>query len=475
MTTITSLGTGSGLDLEGILTKLMTVEQQPLTALATKEASYQAQLSAYGTLKSSLSSLQTAVETLADKTTYTGFSTAVSDSTVIAASASNTAAAGSYSISVGQLAQGQVLRSNTAFAATTDTFNTGTIAISLGGATAKSITINSGNNTLSGIADAINAAGAGVTASIVNDGTTNRLLLASSTTGATASAISVSVTDSGSGGTHALSTLDGASLVQVQAPLDASFSVNGLSITRPTNSVTDVISGVTLSLAKAGTIATPLTTQLNVTRNTSAVQTAIASFVSAYNDAVNQIKSLSAYNSTSSTASVLTGDSTLRTIQNHLSSLINSSISSGSNISHLTDLGVSVQKDGTLSTNATKLSAALNNTSNDISGFFTNTGTSTPGFAVNMNSALDSFIGTSGMLANRTDGINKTITDIGNQQTALSLRLTQIEATYRAQFTALDSVVASMQSTSSYLTTQLSYLQAIATGVNSTSNTKVGG
>lgn len=473
MATVTSLGAGSGLDLEGIITKLMSVEQQPLTVLQQKEASFQAQLTAYGTLKGALSTLQTSAQTLTQSTTYTGTATALSDSSVLSASTGSSAAVGSYSISVGQLAQAQVLRSNSNFANTTDTFNLGTIAITVGGSAAVNVTIDSTNNTLAGIRDAINAANAGVSASIVNDGTTNRLLISSNTTGLTAGAIGVSVTDSGTGGANALSTLDGANLVQLQAPLDAQFSVNGLAITRPTNQISDVINGVTLNLTKAGTPASPISTQLTVSRNTSAIQASITAFVNSYNAAVNQMGSLSAYDATTNTASILTGDATLRSIQGRLQSLVTNVVSGvGGNVSRLSDIGISVQKDGTLGIDAAKLQTALSNSNIDLSKLFGSTATGNEGIAVNFNSTLDGFLNSTGVLANRTNGINQSVNDLKGQETALSDRLTVIENNYRAQFTALDTTIASMQQTQSYLTQQLSYLQSLATGVygNSKSN-----
>lgn len=472
MATITTLGTGSGLDLQGILTKLMTIEQRPLTLLASKEASFQAQLSAYGTFNGALSALQSSAQTLTNKTTFTSVAATVADTSLLSASVGSGAAAGSYKISIGQLAQAEVLRSNTNFAATTDTFNTGTITLQVGGGAVSNISIDSSNNTLAGIRDAINAGTSSVTATIVNDGATNRLLLSSKTTGLTAGTVSVSVTDSGSGGTNALSTLNGASLVQVQAPLDARFSVNGLDITRSTNTISDVISGVTLNLAKAGTLAVPLTTQLNLTRNTSAIQSAVASFVSSYNTVVSQIKSLTAYDAANKTAALLTGDSTLRNIQSQLSNLVGSNVLGLSgNISRISDIGISVQKDGTLSIDTGKLTTALNDSSKDISGLFSSTGSANnQGMAVRFNATLTSILGSTGLLANRTDGINQSIKDIGKQRDALSLRLTRIEASYRAQFAALDKTISSMQSTASYLTQQLDYLKAIATGVSSSSS-----
>jgi flagellar hook-associated protein 2 len=460
MAGISSPGIASGLDVNGIISKLMQLEQQPLTKLATKEASYQAKITAYGSVKSALSSLQTAAATLATDSTFTGKSTAVSDTTVLAAAASSTAAAGSYSISVTQLAKFHAVRSNTAYAATTDTFNTGTLAITVGSGSAVNVTIDGTNNTLAGIRQAINDADAGVTATIIIDGTTNRLVLSSDTSGSTGS-IAVAVTDSGSGGTHALAGLDSASLVQTQAADNALVTINGIDISRSSNTITDVIDGVTLTLAK-GTAVSPGTATLTIARDTAATSAAIGSFVTAYNSVVGLLKTNSSYDATAKKGAVLNAESTVRSIQSELSSLVHTSVTGvGGGISTLSDIGVTVQTDGTLATDSTKLAAALADPNKDVSALFTQTATGNEGIAVRFNTSMKAIVAFDGLIAGRTDGINASLKNLGLTRDALNLRLTQIEARYRAQFTALDVLVSSMSRTSQYLSSQLSNLPKI--------------
>lgn len=457
MASITSAGLGSGLDIEGIISKLMQVESRPLSVLATKEASYQAKISAFGTLKGALSAVQTATKTLATGTTFTGKSASSSDSTVLTASATSTAAAGSYSISVTQLAKFHAVRSDTNFAATTDTFNTGTLSIAIGGGTAVDVTIDSGNNTLAGIRDAINDADAGVTASIINDGTTNRLVLASKTSGS-AGAITVAVADDGSGGTHALTTLASASLVTTQTADNANLTINGIAITRSSNTITDAIDGLTLNLAK-GTLASPGTATVTVAQNTGTVTAAVNAFVKAYNDAIKQIKSATAYDAANKKASTLTGDSTVRSIQSRLGSLVQAEVTGVTGgISRLSDVGITVQSDGTLAADSAKLAAAIADPDKDVAALFGQTTSGNEGIAVRFNTLLDGFVGTSGLIASRTDGITTSIKDLGKRAEALQTRLLSIEKRYRAQFTALDSLIASMNQTSQYLTQQLANL-----------------
>lgn len=450
---ISSPGIASGLDVNGIISKLMELERQPLNRLTTKEANYNAKLTAYGSIKGALSSLQVAAASLAATTTFNSKSVAVSDATVVTASASSAAAAGSYTLSVTQLAKFHTLRSTTNYAATTDTFNTGTLAISVGGGSAVNVTIDSSNNTLAGIRQAINGANAGVTATILNDGTTNRLVLTSATSGAVGS-IAVAVTDSGGGGTNALSGLDSASLLQTQPADNALFNINGIDIIRSSNTVTDAIEGVTFKLTK-GTLAAPGTATLTIDRNTETITSAVTTFVKAYNDAVGLLKTNSSFNAATKVAAILNGDNTVRSLQSQLSDLVHTSVTGvAGGISTLSDIGITVQKDGTLATDNTKLAAALADPDKDVTALFTQTTVGNEGIAVRFSATLRTSIGFDGLIASRTDGIAASIKEISNSREALNLRLAKIEARYRTQFTALDTMMANMQKTSQYLTQQ---------------------
>lgn len=467
MAAISSPGLGSGLDVNSLISKLMAVEKQPLTALNAKEAGLQAKLSAFGTLKGTLSSLQTAVGKLTSSSTFTSRSAAVADATVLSASAANSATTGSYNVVVTQLARNLAIRSDAAYAATTDTFSTGSLSITVGAST-KTVAIDGSNNTLDGIRSAINASDAGVTASIVNDGTTNRLVLTAKNTGSSG-AFTVAVTDDGSGGTHALADLayaGGAGVsgqtLRLQTGDDAQLSVNSLTITRSSNTINDVIGGVTLNLSKVGS------TDVTVKRDTSAVSNALSEFVKAYNDANKMLHDVSAYNASTGKASTLTGDGTVRNIRSQLSSIIGASVTGLSGgISTLSDIGVAVQKDGSLSVTGAKLQAALDDPNKDIVGLFTSVTPGNLGIGKRLNDALNGIVGSSGTIGNRTEGINSSILDIGKQRTALAVKMTAIENRYRAQFTALDTMMSSMSQTASYLTQQLTSIAAITNGINS--------
>lgn len=457
MAAITAGGIGSGLDVNGIVEKLMEIERKPLATFDAKQNTYQTKLSAYSILKSNLAALQTAATGLATASTFTSKTATVSDTTVLSASASSTLAAGSYSINVTQLAKYHTVRSNSDYAATTDTFNTGTLSISVGGAGAINVVIDGSNNSLAGIRQAINDAAAGVTASIVNDGSTNRLVLTSNTSGSVG-AIAVAVTDDGSGGSHALSGLDTASLVDVQTADDAAFSINGLAVTRSSNTVSDVIDGLTLNLTK-GTLASPGVATVTVARNTTAITSAIEGFVKAYNTVIDHMKSSSAYNSATRTGGPLNAEGTARSIRADLSALAFSNVSGvGGGVESLSNLGISVQVNGSLAIDSATLKAAVEDSTKDLQSLFGQTTVGNEGIAVRFGNTLSPFLAGDGLIAGRTDGLTSSISYIDKQRFELTSRLDKIETRYRQKFAALDALAGSMNRTQQYLTTQLSSL-----------------
>ncbi|HJV88521.1 MAG TPA: flagellar filament capping protein FliD [Noviherbaspirillum sp.] len=401
MATISSPGIGSNLDVNGIVAKLMSVDSQPLTVLQKKEASYQAKLSAYGTLKGALSSFQNAVTSLASPSTFQTLNAISSDSSVFTASASSSAVAGNYSVSVGTLAQAQSL-SSAAQSSTTSSIGTGTSTTltfqfgTISGGTLTNgvyagasfsqdatqatgtVVIDSTNNSLQGIRDAINAAHIGVTASIVNDGNATspyHLVLASSNTG-----LSKSMKITSSGGDASITNLLGydptgtQNLTQATAAQNASLTVNGISITSASNTVTDAISGVTLNLAKANSSA-----NLALSNNTSAVTTAVIGFVGAYNDLNSTLDKLTSYDATTKTGGLLLGDSATQAIQTRLRSTLGAALSGlGNNtITNLSQIGVAYQKDGSLTVDNAKLQSALSSNFGDFAQLFSAYGKTT--------------------------------------------------------------------------------------------------
>lgn len=391
---ISAPGIGSGLDVNGIVSQLMASERQPLTTLNKQEQAYTQKLSAFGQLRSALAGFQTALQGLSSNK-FQVLSATSSDTKVLTASATANATPASYQIEVQQLAQQHKLAS-AGYASTDDIVGSGTLSIQFGSydsvgntftanadKATQSITIDPANSTLAGIRDAINAANAGVTATIVNDGSDagNRLVLTSADSGAESS-MKISVSDDDGNGLDAggLSALaydptaaagSGKNLGQKADALDALLEIDGIAVKQPTNTVKNAIDGVTLNLALAN-VGETLT--LNVSRDTQAVTGAVEAFVKAYNSAAATLKSLTAFNGPGAKNGVLLGDSTARGIQTEMRSLLNTSVDSGGELTTLSQIGVSFGSDGTLSLDAAKLSSAIDTNFDGIAALFAKAG-----------------------------------------------------------------------------------------------------
>lgn len=387
---LSSPGVGSGLDVNGIVTQLMTLERQPMTALDNREAQYQAQLSAYGSLKGALSSFQAAVSALATPAKFSSIRANVADSSVASASASSSAAAGTYAVEVQALAAAQKLKSEPLLSTGAE-LGSGKLTISFGTYSADTFTLNpekatreisitAAQNSLAGVRDAINAADAGVTAAIVNDGTGYRLTISSKDSGV-ANALRIAVhdddaTDTDASGLSQLMydarTISGTKrLTETVEAKNAAFTLDGIAISKASNTVTDAIEGVTLNLLKATTPSASTLTTLTVSRDTAGVQSAVQSFVKAYNDLNKTVTDLSKYDAVNRKASTLTGESTVRSLQSQLRNVFNARLAgAGGGLTSLSDVGIAFQTDGTLKLDTAKLSTVLADTAKDVSTLF---------------------------------------------------------------------------------------------------------
>jgi flagellar hook-associated protein 2 len=473
---ISSPGIGSNLDVNSIVSQLMTVERQPLQALDKAEAAYQVKISAYGALRGALTSFESALARLKDAATFTSVKATVGDSSILSATTSQDAVPGSESIEVVQLAQCQRLAS-AGVASNSTVVGTGSLTIALGSydsdantftpdaaKTPKTITIDSAHGSLTGIRDAINAADAGVAASIVNDGSANgyRLVLSSTGTGAKSS-IRVTVGDEDGAATDAagLSSLaydptaavgSGKNLTQTQAAGDARLIVDGITFNKASNVVTDAIQGVTLTLLKTNQGAP---TSLDLSRDATVPKGAVHDLVTAFNALASTIKKQGGYDASTKTAGPLEGDSALRSISSQIRAILGAASADPSTSFHaLGELGIAFKKDGTLAIDDDKLSAALGSDSKSVASVFANT-------ASKLGDLIDRVTGTQGVISAHTDGISASIKRIGQRRDELNRRLTRIEASYRAQFTALDTLVSKLTSTETFLTQQIANLPRI--------------
>jgi flagellar hook-associated protein 2 len=464
---LSSSGVGSGLDVETIVSKLMSAEAQPQNSLKTRETAVKAKVSAYGQLNSALSTLQAAVRNIATAAKFNQQTLTSGDATVFTATSSGSASLSSYSIAVSQLAQSQKLAAS-GFANTTDVVGTGTLTFSFPGNTSKTdvtVTIDSSNNTLTGIRDAVNLSGAPVTASIVNDGTTNRLVFTSKDSG-TINAMKIAVADGDGNNTDtaglsafAYDPAGTKNLTELQPAQDAKFNVDGIDIVKPSNTITDALDGVTLNLLKisptttttdslGATVTTFNKIPLNVATDNTKVKEALQAFVDAYNKFSTTMKSLTKFDGTSTTKGTvssnngpLLGDATARSVSSQVRGLLTQVVNTGTTQSSLSDVGISFQSDGTLALDSTKLNKAISSNFNTVSALFVTTGSGTSavkGIAAQLNDKITSFLASDGILQAKTDGYAKTIKQMDSKISDWDTKLAAIEKRYRATYSALD-------------------------------------
>lgn len=478
-------GLGSGLDIEGLVTGLIEAESAPQLALfASRTAKATGLISGFGQISSNLASLQSSLTTLESSDTFGSVSATSSATSYATVSADPGAAAGSYSLDVTSLAKRQTLVSGD-FAATTTQVGTGTLTINLGTPTynvspadtstyssfssdssisAISVSISSGSDTLADVRDAINAATTLVTASLVKNGDNYKLMLSPTDSG-TAKSLSVSVTDSGdsnntdNAGLSQLAFNSSASnLTQVRAGSDAAFSINGMSLTSSSNTLTDVIDGVDITLLQqtASTVTLTLATDISV------AETAVNAFVTAYNSYVSTHATLTDYDTSTEVSGALIGDFTARHIADKLRDQLSATIASATGTySNLSSIGVEVQTGGTLKLDSTAFNAAMTADRDSVQAIFvdrTSGGSTLSGFASAMDTLLDTFTSSTGVIKDRTDSIEAQMTEITTDETEFTRLMDSQEARYRSQFNALDSLLAEITATQDYLTTALDQL-----------------
>lgn len=467
-TLISSQGIGSGLDIGSIVSSLTTAAGLAQTnALNDRKTALTTQVSAFGTFSSALATLQATLTTLEDPTKLAGRTATLADTTIATATATSSAVPAQYSLQVQNLATAASLSSQPV-ASGTAVIGTGTLKISVGGASA-SITIDSSDNTLQGIVAAINSAtgNPGVSASILTTTAGARLVLSGTTTGA---ANAITVTQSGGDGGLASLVYDPANnvknLTQTQAALDANFSLNGFAATSASNVVSTAITGVTLNLVKPTAANTPTT--LTIGNDNTAAQTSIGTFVSALNGVLTSIQSLTSYDPSTGTAGALLGNATIEAFKGQLSKIlgqVNTSIASGPQT--ITALGITANTQGTYDTNSTTLSNALSSSLSSIGQLL---GGKT-GIATQLNSLVTQYTQAGGLLDTINQGLQSGLSDVAKQQTALTARMAVYSATLTQEYNAMDTAVALLKQTQTYLTAQFN---AGSTSSNNSTSTSTG-
>ncbi|MCB1859774.1 MAG: flagellar filament capping protein FliD [Gammaproteobacteria bacterium] len=442
---ISSPGLGSGLDVSGIVSQLMALEQQPLLRLDQKEAQVQAEISAYGVLKGSLSTLQESLTKLKDTDTFLATSAVSSNEDVLTVSSDSDAVPSSYNVTINRLAQFHKLGS--VEHASADTF---------GGTSGDSLTITVGSSsftldlstasTLSEIQQAINADSntTGVTAGLITGDSGNQTLVLSSSASGYDNRVQLAYAGTIAEETFGFSMLNqdaNGQPLAAETELDASLIVEGVTVTRGSNTISDVVAGLTLSLQSTGQATA------SISKDTSVASKALDGFINAYNGLKEQLSALR--------SSVGSG-SLIRNIESQLRNVLNTKIPGAGAYSYISELGVTSNADtGKLEFDTEKFISALEENPDAINGFF---GDEDKGFLAQADRLLNGFLESGGTIDSMMKGAQGRVKGIEQSREAMERRLESTEQRYLKQFGALDTLMASLTTTSDYLTSQLDAL-----------------
>lgn len=455
---IQSLGIGSGLNVSSLVSQLVAADRAAADARITRQAQQVAtDISSLGQLKGAISSFQSALKPLASTDQFQLMSTSSADNTVFTATAGAKASPGSYQVSVQQLAQPEQILSKTFAGGASAVVGTGTLQVTTG-SSSFSVTIASPANTLADVRDAINKAGdnTGVAATIVYGVNGAQLVLTTRSTGA---ANTLKLSSSGGDGGLAQLAWTGtgdANYTEAQKAQDAIVLVSGVEVHSASNTVTTAIDGVTLNLVTAKKD-TPLT--LSVTANQSGVLGNIQQLVNSYNSMVGVFGQLGSYDATTQVAGPMLGDFLLGDVTDKLRRGMTDPVSGlGAASSSLAAIGITTNADGTLAVDSTKLQAALASNSQAVATLFGGTN----GIATRLGSSIGTLLGSTGAIAARDANLTQDQKDVTAQQTALDAQMAVVQQRYLTQFNALDTLMSQLQSTSSYLNTQLANSAQIA-------------
>jgi len=470
---ITSIGIGSGLDAAGIINKLMQVESQNLNRLRTQSDGISTTLSTVGKLQAHVSALRDKANALVSPTLWTGTTATTSDAAAVKVSTGSNAPAGSYAVQVNRLASGQTVASG-AFAARNTPLGAGTLTLELGRyaedgvfsarsvGTPLTITLSAADSSLETVRDRINNAGAGVVAGIVQDANGARLTLRSRETGAE-SAFRITTTETTDDGNAAtgLSALAydagvaDSPMRRTVTAANAEAEVNGIPVSAATNTLDNVVEGLTLNLAKTTTV--PV--QVEVAADAAAIKTAITDFVSAFNTVGSYIRTQTAYNEESKIGGPLQGDQGVLALQSQLRGVLNEASSASGVFGRLSDIGLALKTDGTLETKATKLDSALGNLP-ELRKLLVADGNSSAdsGFVRRFKRLSDATLGVQGLFDARTSSLRQRVSSLDKAQSAEEQRLQAVESRLKRQYTALDTTMSGLSALGNYVTQQIAQM-----------------
>jgi flagellar hook-associated protein 2 len=471
---ISSTGIGSGLDVNSIVSQLVALERRPIVQLRSEASRLQTQVSAFGQLQSRLSALRDAAGRLTDTATWNMATASSSNPQAVGVSVNGAAAPGSYSLRVDQLATGQAVATAATFASPSATLGSGTLRIELGrfgagseaeesGSTGVDIVIEPGANSLSAVRDRINAASAGVMASIVNDVSGSRLVIRSRETGAeNAFRIQVLNDDDGNAADGAgLSALaydpqGFSAMTRTLAASNARATIDGLAVESSGNTLNGVIPGLNLTLLRAG----PDPVDVVVGQDTERLRKVVTDFADAYNSVVNLLREQMRFDATSKVAGPLQGDRTGSMLVGQLRGLLTANGGTSASFAALRDVGFDMTTDGTVKVNTGKLDAALAR-KDELQQLFAHREQADPsrnGVAQRFRTWVDGALGVDGALNTRTQGLQTRIRSNEQQQSRLEDRVARTEQRLLAQYTALDTRMGQLQGLSAYVTQQMTLL-----------------
>lgn len=463
MATITSTGVGSGLDVTTIITQLMALERRPLDLLQQQSSTVQSQLSAFGTLKNQIAALGDVATRLADKTSWNPLRSETSSPGDLAVTTTSKASAGTHSVEIQQLAQAQSLVS-ASYAGPAAVVGTGTLVIEIGttsgstftakgGTTPLSVQIGSDQQTLAGVRDAINAAGSEFKASIVSSGGISRLVLRGGE--GVEHSVRITATDNDGNNTDAtgLSALawdpaaaagSGRNLTQSQAAQDAAYTLDGIALTSASNNPSDVLEGVSLSLKHV----TSGAVSLSISNDTAALKKNINDFVKSYNDLNRLVRNYTQADPSGTNRGTLQADSTVSSMSIQLRSLLQGSVEGLNGVSNLSAAGIEIQRDGSLSVRDDRLTALIA-APDQLAALFGKVATAgnnaSGGFAQRVQAWTKSITGDTGLLASRTDGLQRRQDFNQRQQTVAEERIARTETRLRAQYQKLDTEMSKLK------------------------------
>ncbi len=459
MATISSLGIGSGLDINSLVSELVAAERAPKDGRLTREdAKLTQEFSALAMLKGAMSGLQGASTAVRTPASLALSKATVQDEQYFTASTSAAAVAGSYQIEVRQLATAARLGSGAYVDGADSVIGTGTLTITVG-ETSFDVEITEDSDTLAQVRDAINQAEGNTTvrATLVGDDSGSYLVLTGTATGAD-NGITISATGADAGLAQLVDDLNDFDAERDLTAQDAIVAVSGYQIRSAKNAISGAIDGVTLNLKKVTAEGEPVT--LTIERDDAAVLKKVEAFISSYNSLVQQIRTLGRYDASTKTAGPMLGDSLLRGVDTQLRRILSEPVpGTTGDYRTLTSLGISVTPTGTLQLDNAKFNEALAADPQAVNRVFS----SESGVAVRVAEYLDGRLSSSGEFAARNARIDTQRRRLEQEREALDVRMRAVQQRYLKQFTAMDGLLAQMQSTSNYLSQQLDSLAKATT------------